>query len=166
MVAARNATWWHSCRAGRRRVRGATGRDTVTSEILRRRAEIERDIDGQTVCDRLRATAENSGDAPALSNQAAGAAGWDTLTWGQTRQRALELAAGFAALGLAKGERVALMLPNRAEHVLADLAVMHAGGTPVTFYATLAAEQIAYVARDCDARIAVLDGATELTRWR
>ncbi|HYA51422.1 MAG TPA: AMP-binding protein, partial [Streptosporangiaceae bacterium] len=38
--------------------------------------------------------------------------------------------------------------------------------TPVTFYATLAADQIAYVAGDCDARIAVLDGAAELARWQ
>src|SRR5215471_12445923 len=142
------------------------GRDIVTTEILRRRAEIERDIEGRTICDLLRETAESSGDAPALSNQAGDGAGWQTLTWGQTRQQALELAAGFAALGLAKGERVALMLPNCAEHVLADQGALHAGGTPVTFYATLAAEQIAYVAGDCDARIAVLDGAAELGRWQ
>jgi long-chain acyl-CoA synthetase len=138
----------------------------VTTEILQRRAEIERDIEGRTICDHLRETAENSGGAPALSDQAGDGTGWQTLTWGQTRQQVLELAAGLAALGLAKGERVALMLPNRSEHILADLATVHAGGTPVTFYATLAADQIAYVAGDCDARIAVLDGAAELVRWQ
>jgi len=139
----------------------------VTTEILQRRAEIERGIAGRTICDYLRETAENSGGAPALSDQAGGdGTGWQTLTWGQTRQQVLELAAGFAALGLAKGERVALMLPNRSEHMLADLGAVHAGGTPVTFYATLAADQIAYVAGDCDARIAVLDGAAELARWQ
>jgi long-chain acyl-CoA synthetase len=140
----------------------------VTTEIPQRRAEIEREIDGRTICDHLRATAEAAGGAPALSDQAAGegGTGWQTLTWGEVRQQVLELAAGFAALGLAKGERVALMLPNRTEHVLADLAAMHAGGIPVTFYATLAADQIAYVAGDCDARIAVLDGTAELGRWQ
>ena len=138
----------------------------MTTEILQRRAAIERDIEGRTICDHLRETAENSGGAPALSDQAGDGTGWQTLTWGQTRQQVLELAAGLAALGLAKGERVALMLPNRSEHILADLATVHAGGTPVTFYATLAADQIAYVAGDCDARIAVLDGAAELVRWQ
>ena len=78
----------------------------------------------------------------------------------------LEVAAGFAALGLAPGERVALMLPNRSEHVLADLGAVHAGGLGVTLYATLAPEQIGYVAGDCDARVAVLDGAAELARWQ
>ena len=138
----------------------------MTTETLQRRAEIERDIEGRTVCDHLRETAESSGGAPALSDRAGDGTGWQTLTWGQTRQQVLELAAGFAALGLAQGERVALMLPNRSEHILADLAAVHAGGTPVTFYATLAAEQIGYVAGDCDARIAVLDGAAELARWQ
>ena len=58
------------------------------------------------------------------------------------------------------------MMPNRAEHVLADFAAVHAGGVPVTFYATLAADQVAFVAGDCGARIAVLDGAAELARWQ
>src|SRR6516164_5909532 len=96
---------------------GRTGRDHVTTDILEQRAGIEREIDGRTVCDLLRAAAENSGDAPALSNKAPGdGAGWQTLTWAQARQQALELAAGYAALGLARGERVALMLPNCAAH--------------------------------------------------
>jgi long-chain acyl-CoA synthetase len=76
------------------------------------------------------------------------------------------VAAGFAALGLAPGERVALMLPNCSEHVLADLGAVHAGGLGVTMYATLAPEQIVYVAGDCDARMVVLDGAAELARWQ
>jgi long-subunit acyl-CoA synthetase (AMP-forming) len=135
----------------------------VTSEVLRRRAELEDTIQGQTVCDALRRTAADLAAEPALSDRAGDT--WQTLTWAQTRQQALELAAGFIALGLDPGERVALMLPNRAAHVLADLGAVHAGGVPVTFYATLAAEQVGFVAGDCAARIAVLDGADQLARW-
>src|SRR5499425_1925640 len=111
-----------------------------------------------------RAHRGGGGDAPAFSDEAGD--GWQTLTWAQARQRVRELAAGFAAIGLAPGERVALMLPNRSEHVLADLAAVFAGGLGVTFYATLVPEQIAFVAGDCDARIAVLDGAEQLARWQ
>jgi long-subunit acyl-CoA synthetase (AMP-forming) len=136
----------------------------VTGEILQRRAEIERRISGLTLRDLLERTATDSGEAPAYSDEAGD--GWQTLTWAETHHRVLQLAAGFAALGLAPGERVALMLPNRSEHVLADLAAVFAGGLGVTFYATLAPEQIAFVAGDCDARIAVLDGAEQLARWQ
>jgi long-chain acyl-CoA synthetase len=140
----------------------------VSIDIVRQRAEIEGVIAGRTLCDELRHVAETSGDADAYSDgdgDGAGA-GCRSLTWEQARQRVLEVAAGFAALGLAPRERVALMLPNCGEHVLADLGAVHAGGLGVTLYATLAPEQIAYVAADCDARIAVLDGAAELARWQ
>ena len=136
----------------------------MSSDVVQQRAEIEGEIAGRTLCDELRQVAEASGDAPAYSDAAGD--GWSSLTWAQARQRVLEVAAGFAALGLAPGERVALMLPNRSEHVLADLGAVHAGGLGVTLYATLAPEQIAYVAADCDARMAVLDGAAELARWQ
>ncbi len=135
----------------------------MTSDVLQQRAEIEESIRGKTICDQLRLTAEQSADEPAMSDGSQ--ADWQTITWAQARQQVLELAAGFAALGLIPGERVAIMMPNRAEHVLADLGAVHAGGIPVTFYATLAAEQVSFVAGDCDARIAVLDGADQLARW-
>jgi long-chain acyl-CoA synthetase len=136
----------------------------MTAQTLQQRAEIERVVGDRTLCDLLDRTAAESGDAPAFSTEAGD--GWQTLTWAQTRQQVLELAAGFTALGLAPGERVALMLPNRTEHVLADLGAVHAGGLGVTFYATLAPEQVAFVAGDCNARIAVVDGAGELARWQ
>ena len=136
----------------------------MTAQTLQQRAEIERAAGSRTLCDLLDHTAAEAGGAPAFSNEAGDS--WQTLSWAQARQQVRELAAGFAALGLAPGERVALMLPNRTEHVLADLAAVHAGGLATTFYATLAPEQIAFVAGDCDARFAVLDGAAELARWQ
>ncbi len=140
----------------------------MSSDVTQHRAEIEDAIAGRTLCDELREVAESAGDAGAYSDAAGPdvGGGWQTLTWAQARQRVLETAAGFAALGLAPGERVALMLANRSEHVLADLGAAHAGGLGVTLYPTLAPEQVAYVAADCDARMAVLDGAAELARWR
>jgi long-chain acyl-CoA synthetase len=139
----------------------------VTAEILQQRAEMERAASGNggTLCGMLALTARQSGGEPAYSDRDDDGP-WQTITWEQTRQRALELAAGLIELGLQPGERVALMLPNRVEHVLADLGVVHAGGVPVTFYATLAADQVGYVAGDCAATIAVLDGAPELARWQ
>jgi long-chain acyl-CoA synthetase len=136
----------------------------VPSEIEEQRVAMEQPWAGKTLCDALSAAADQFGDMPALSDRD-GADPWQTLSWREVAQKARELAAGFIELGLMPGEKVALMLPNRAEHVLADLGALHAGGIPVTFYATLAADQIAFVAGNCDARIAVIDGAGELARW-
>ena len=115
------------------------------TEIADQRAAMRAQWPGRTLCDALTGTAAQFGPMPAYSDRD-DAGPWRTLTWSQTRQQVLELAAGFAELGLAPGEKVALMLPNRLEHVLADLGVLHAGAVPVTFYATLAPEQIAFMA--------------------
>ncbi len=136
----------------------------MTIDVLEQRAELEDAINGRTLCDQLLDAARKWGDLPAFADRDDG--DWQTISWAQARQQVLELAAGFMALGLAPGDRVALMLPNRLEHVLADQAAVHAGGVPVTLYATLAADQVGFVAGDCDARIAVLDGADELARWQ
>jgi long-chain acyl-CoA synthetase len=139
----------------------------MTSETLVQRDQIERAIAGRTLCDDLSRAAEAHGDQPAFSDHSGNPAGeWNTVSWGETRETALHLAAGLIALGCQPGDRVALMLPNRAEHVLADLGALHAGAVPVTFYATLASAQVRYVAADCEARVAVLDGADELARWQ
>jgi long-chain acyl-CoA synthetase len=132
--------------------------------IEEQRDELDRAVEGQTVCTGLAATAAEHGDKPAYSDRIDGQ--WRTLTWSETRTRALETAAGFAALGLDPGDVVALMMPNRSEHVLADLGAVHAGGVPTTVYATLAADQVAFVAGHCEARYAVLDGADQLARWQ
>ncbi len=136
----------------------------MTSEVIEQRAQIQAQTAGLTLCRLLRETADDYGDLPAYSDRD-GDAAWQTLTWRQFRDEVLRLAAGLVRLGLEPGDTVALMLPNRLEHVLADQAVLHAGGVPVTFYATLAADQIRYVAADCGVRMAVLDGASELARW-
>jgi long-chain acyl-CoA synthetase len=136
----------------------------VSDAVIEQRAQIEAQTAGLTLCGLLGQTASEYGDLPAYSDRD-GDAPWQTLTWRQFRDQVLRLAAGFVRLGLKPGERVALLLPNRMEHVLADQAVLHAGGVPVTFYATLAPDQIGYVAADCDVRIAVLDGKTEVAKW-
>jgi long-chain acyl-CoA synthetase len=132
--------------------------------IREQRAELSRAVAGRTVCTSLAETAAQHGGLPAYSDRIDGE--WRTLTWADTRTRALETAAGFAALGLAPGEVVALMMPNRSEHVLADLGAVHAGGVPTTVYATLAPDQVAFVAGNCAARYAVLNGKDQLDRWQ
>ncbi|GAA4196069.1 AMP-dependent synthetase/ligase [Microbispora amethystogenes] len=137
--------------------------------VLEERAAIEREIAGRTLCEQLRWAAQEHPDVPAYSDPAPSdsdaAGGWRTLTYAEARRRVLEIAAGYAALGLRPGEAVALMLVNRSEHVLADLGAVHAGAVSCSIYATFAPEQVAYVARDVGARIAVLGGPGDLARW-
>ncbi|GII94878.1 AMP-dependent synthetase/ligase [Sinosporangium siamense] len=132
-------------------------------DTLLQRSSLEEQVAGSTICLRFRDIAEEHPDAPAYSIRAEH--GWETLTFGEARREVLAIAAGFVALGLAPGDTVTLMMVNRPEHVLADLGAVHAGGRPISVYATLAPEQVTYIARDSEAKIAVLGGEYELKRW-
>jgi long-chain acyl-CoA synthetase len=129
--------------------------------IQEERARLETMNAGRTICDLLQDTAAQQGDLPAYTDLDG-----PTLTWAGTRQSALRVAAALIELGLQPGESVALMMPNRSEHVLADLGTVHAGGVPTTVYATLAPDQVAFVAGDAEAVFAVLDGPDQLGRWQ
>ena len=128
------------------------------------RRQIEQEIGGRTLCDLLAEHAAGHGDAPALSWRGGGA--WQTLSWRQYRERVAEVAMGLAGLGVGRGDFVAIMATNRPEHVLADQGAVHAGATPTSFYFTLAAEQIRYVAGHCEAKVAVLEDRDMLKRWQ
>ena len=139
------------------------------SDVLQQRQEIEDRIAGMTFCTRLERTVAERGDAPAYSDKiglAAGEQGWRTLSWTQVREHALDLAAGLAQIGLAPGDTMAIMATNRIEHVLADIAAVHASGTPMSIYATFAPEQVAYVAGNAEPTVVVLEGADQLQRWQ
>ena len=82
-----------------------------------------------------------------------------SLTWSALAQRVDALAGGLAGLGVRRGDTVALMIGNRPEFHLVDLAVMMLGATPFSIYQTLPPEQIAYVVGDAGARLAIAETA-------
>jgi long-subunit acyl-CoA synthetase (AMP-forming) len=82
-----------------------------------------------------------------------------SLTWKELLGRVDALAGGLAKLGLRRGDTIALMLGNRPEFHLADLAAVTLGATPFSIYQTLAPEQIQYVVSDAGAEIAIVETA-------
>jgi len=58
------------------------------------------------------------------------------LTWDRTSAAVQELSRGLRGLGLARGDRVVLVSENRPEWLIADLAVVAAGGITVPAYTT------------------------------
>ena len=79
-----------------------------------------------------------------------------TLTWSQWRRRARDVAGGLAELGVKRGDTVALMLSNRPEFHVADLAAVMLGATPFSIYQTFAPDQIRFVLSDAGPRVAVV----------
>src|ERR1700712_5235629 len=115
----------------------------------------------------LAATVEVQGDAPAYSDKVGiDGSGWRTLSWRELRETALDLACALVDLGVQPGDRVAIMASNRLEHVLADIAAMHAGAVPMSIYNTLSPSQVAYVAAHSEPAPAGLETADHVARWQ
>jgi long-subunit acyl-CoA synthetase (AMP-forming) len=68
-------------------------------------------------------------------------------------------AAGFAALGVGRGDTVGFMLVNRPAFFLTDCAAMHLGATCFSVYNTSSPEQIEYVVADAANRVIVTEQA-------
>ena len=56
---------------------------------------------------------------------------WTEMTQAQTREMAYKIGAGLMALGLEKGDRIALLSESRSMWILAELGAMYAGATDV-----------------------------------
>jgi long-chain acyl-CoA synthetase len=91
---------------------------------------------------------------------------WQELTWSQYRDRVARLAGGLGGLGVGPGDRVLLLLPNRPEFHIVDMAIMFLGATPVSIYITSSAEQIDHLVRDTGAVVAVVHDRAMLERFR
>jgi long-chain acyl-CoA synthetase len=114
-----------------------------------------RALGARSMAEAFRITAEDFGDRVAVRTKDDSV----SLTWAELRDRVDALAGGLAKLGVARGDTVALMLSNRPEFHLADLAVMMLGAVPYSIYTTSAPEQIAYVVNDAGTKVALIEEA-------
>jgi long-chain acyl-CoA synthetase len=110
-------------------------------------------VEASTVTEALRRTAAEHPDLVAFRTRDDGV----SLTWSQFSQRVEALAGGLAALGVGRGECVALMLSNRPEFHLADMAVAMLGATPFSIYTTYPAAEIEYLFNDSGARVVIAE---------
>lgn len=79
------------------------------------------------------------------------------LTYGELNDHVERVAYGLHRLGLAAGERVAVLLGNRTEFVISILAALRLGGIAVPIGTRLAAAEIRYILEHSGARVAIYD---------
>jgi long-subunit acyl-CoA synthetase (AMP-forming) len=104
-----------------------------------------------TLCAAFQATAAANASRVAL--RAFGDA--REISFAQYGARVQSIATGLAAVGVAAGEAVGLMLTNTPEFYLVDTAVMHLGAAPFSIYFTNPVEQIIPLMQNSGARVVV-----------
>ena len=116
-------------------------------------SEAARAVDAPTVTEALRRTAASHPDLVAVRTLDDSV----SLTWSDLLKRVDALAGGLAELGLRRGHTAAIMLTNRPEFHIADLAVATLGAAPFSVYATYPAEAVRYLLEDAAAKVAIVE---------
>ena len=89
---------------------------------------------------------------------------WRSWTWRQAGQAVRELALGLTALEFKVGETAAILANTRVEWMLADLAILSAGGVANGVYPTDAASQLAYLCEDSSTSILFVEDEEQLDK--
>jgi long-chain acyl-CoA synthetase len=107
----------------------------------------------QTLAETFLSTVQERGDGPALLHPDLSVA----LSWREYGEQARRAAGGLAELGLRRGDTLGLLLTNRPEFHIADVAALLLGATPFSMYNTSAPGQLTHLLVDAGCRIVVTE---------
>jgi len=79
------------------------------------------------------------------------------VTYGELDAACGAVAAGLAARGLTRGDRVGILALNRTEYIAALYGTMRAGAIPVPLNIELPAESLAFIAKDANLSLLFVD---------
>jgi long-chain acyl-CoA synthetase len=82
-----------------------------------------------------------------------------SISWQEVAQQVTHLARGLRALGIERGDRVALVAENRPEWMIADLATIAAGAITVPAYTTHTVEDHRHVLANSGAKAVIVSTA-------
>ena len=91
---------------------------------------------------------------------------WVSVTWAEAGVQVARLAAGLLSLGLEPEQRVGIVSGTRYEWILADLAVMCAGGATTTVYPSSNSEDTAYILADSECRVVFAEDDEQVAKIR
>jgi long-chain acyl-CoA synthetase len=123
-----------------------------------------RGTNSKTLADLLVRSAELYGSHPAVRFKQDGA--WVDRSFQQVLDLVKPLALGLVALGVEKGDRVAILGNTRPEWTYFDYAALSIGATVVPIYQTNSPEECAYVLENSDAKVVVVENDEQLAKVR
>jgi long-subunit acyl-CoA synthetase (AMP-forming) len=110
-------------------------------------------VEAPTLTEALRRTAASNPDVAAVRMPDDSV----SLTWSELLARVDAVAGGLARLGVKRGDTVAIMLSNRPEFHIVDLAAAMLGATPFSIYVTYPADEIEYLIGDAASKVAIAE---------
>ncbi len=106
--------------------------------------------------------AEKRGDLPAMREKDLGI--WQSWTWREVLDQVRALACGMTALGLKRGDKVAIIGDNRPRLYWTMVAAQAVGGIPVPIYQDSVADEMAFVIDHAEARFAMAEDQEQIDK--
>jgi long-chain acyl-CoA synthetase len=120
------------------------------------------DAQTETVVGLFWRVASERGEAVALREKVRGV--WRSISWRTYADNARAVGLGLRALGLKRGERVAICSENRPEWLYCDMGILGAGGVSAGIYTTDSPQQIAYLVESSGARFYFAENDEQLDK--
>jgi long-chain acyl-CoA synthetase len=95
-----------------------------------------------------------------------GAPEWTFTSSTRMFERARAIAGALRAADIQRGDRVALIANNRVDWIAADFGTLFAGAVVVPIFSTLALDQMEYIFKDSEAKLAFVETAADAQRIR
>lgn len=89
---------------------------------------------------------------------------WQTWTWAETGEEVMTFSLGLKSLGVAHGDRVAIIGANRPRLYWAILAAQALGAVPVPVYADAVADEMSYVLDHAEVKVAVVQDQEQVDK--
>jgi len=91
---------------------------------------------------------------------------WQEVSWTDMARRSRDVADGLAALGVKRGDRIAILGETQIEWILADLGILGAGAITVTIYQSNPAAECRYILDNSGARFIFCDTEAQVAKVR
>jgi long-chain acyl-CoA synthetase len=103
-------------------------------------------------------------DGDAALRRRLGPGEWQSVSHRELLERVRRTSLGLRSLGLARGDRVAILSENRPEWSQADWASLCAGITDIPVYDTLPPNQITFILNDAEIRLIFVSNPDQLAK--
>jgi len=119
-------------------------------------------MDFTNINDMFRWRVERSGGNIAMMQKTQGR--WVNISWNRYYESVRFIAQGLRALGIEKGDRVAIFCNTRIEWVFSDMGILGCGGVTVPIYQSSPTGEIEYIVNHSDAKIIIVENSELLDR--
>ena len=122
--------------------------------------------DTATIADVFALRCRSSPNAPAYRQFDSASKNWHGVSWREIGDRVALMRAGFRREGLQPGERVAVMLKNSINWVIADQGALAHGLITVPLFVDDRPDNVAFILNDANVKVLVIDGEEHWKRLK